>query len=472
MQREISGVSWIVTASIVLVLSAGIVSAVPVTQTLTYQGKLTDAAGNPLTGSYTVRFNLYDVASGGAALTTDTHSVTASNGLFTTTIQNDPIVVDGRPLWLGIKVGADPEMTPRQDIRPVPYALSLRPGAIIIGSQSPWTLRVQNSAGTGLDATTSNDFHPGLLANTSGDHSSGLHSETHGGNSPGMSAITVGFQSPGVHTETHGQHSTGISTTTAADNSSGVYAETHGQYSPGLSSNTTSLYSPGVGSETHGDYSPGLITRTSGLYSVGVLINTTNANSAGLRASTWGPGSHGVQAIASGDGADGIHAYSDKFTGVAAITGNATHQWGVYTPDKMSALAYETNSGDIAEFMPVAENVAPGTVLVIGKGGVLRPSATVYDTHVAGIVSTQPGVLLGTKEAGNPGEAMVAVAGIVPCNVDTSNGPILEGDLLTTSSRPGYAMKAADPKIGTILGKAMGTLESGTGTIEVLVTLQ
>jgi len=33
-------------------------------------------------------------------------------------------------------------------------------------------------------------------------------------------------------------------------------------------------------------------------------------------------------------------------------------------------------------------------------------------------------------------------------------------------------MKATDPKIGTILGKAMGTLESGTGTIEVIVTLQ
>ena len=35
-----------------------------------------------------------------------------------------------------------------------------------------------------------------------------------------------------------------------------------------------------------------------------------------------------------------------------------------------------------------------------------------------------------------------------------------------------FFMKATDPKIGTILGKAIGTLESGTGTIEVLVTLQ
>ena len=110
--------------------------------------------------------------------------------------------------------------------------------------------------------------------------------------------------------------------------------------------------------------------------------------------------------------------------------------------------------------------------MVIGKGGVLHPSSVANDTHVAGIVSTEPGVSLGAKEGGNPGEAIIAVAGRVPCKVDASNGPIEEGDLLTTSNNPGYAMKATDPKIGTILGKAMGTLESGTGTIEVIVTLQ
>jgi hypothetical protein len=56
----------------------------------------------------------------------------------------------------------------------------------------------------------------------------------------------------------------------------------------------------------------------------------------------------------------------------------------------------------------------------------------------------------------------------------------MEGDLLTTSSIPGFAMRAEPVNIdgieiyrpGTILGKAMGTLESGTGIIEVLVTLQ
>jgi hypothetical protein len=119
-------------------------------------------------------------------------------------------------------------------------------------------------------------------------------------------------------------------------------------------------------------------------------------------------------------------------------------------------------------------------VVVIGEEGILVPSSLAYDTKVAGIVSTAPGVTLGSDTNGNDGSALIALSGRVPCRVDASYGAIHPGDLLTTSDTPGYAMKA-EPTIingrgfypdGTILGKAMGTLESGTGTIEVLVTLQ
>ena len=74
----------------------------------------------------------------------------------------------------------------------------------------------------------------------------------------------------------------------------------------------------------------------------------------------------------------------------------------------------------------------------------------------------------------------VALVGIVPCKVSAENGPIQSGDLLTTSSLPGHAMKAMPILIngveiyipGTIIGKAMESLDSGTGVINVLVTLQ
>ncbi|MBI4577981.1 MAG: hypothetical protein HY722_17095 [Planctomycetes bacterium] len=71
----------------------------------------------------------------------------------------------------------------------------------------------------------------------------------------------------------------------------------------------------------------------------------------------------------------------------------------------------------------------------------------------------------------------LAVVGIVPCKVTTEGGPIRPGDLLVTSGTPGHAMRDDDPRVGTVLGKSLGSLEDEgtgavTGMIDVLVTLQ
>jgi hypothetical protein len=57
---------------------------------------------------------------------------------------------------------------------------------------------------------------------------------------------------------------------------------------------------------------------------------------------------------------------------------------------------------------------------------------------------------------------------------DATHGAIHPGDLLTTSDRAGYAMPASDHEraTGAILGKAMTSLERGTGLVLVLVSLQ
>lgn len=107
-------------------------------------------------------------------------------------------------------------------------------------------------------------------------------------------------------------------------------------------------------------------------------------------------------------------------------------------------------------------------------------SDTSEDTKVIGFVSgkakgfkkgeepPKEGEDLSTVE---PGEyaAVVTLGSFAICKVDATNGPIKIGDLLTSSSNPGYAMKAKEPKIGTIIGKALQNLDSGTGTIGVLV---
>jgi hypothetical protein len=58
--------------------------------------------------------------------------------------------------------------------------------------------------------------------------------------------------------------------------------------------------------------------------------------------------------------------------------------------------------------------------------------------------------------------------------VTAENGPIKPGDLLVTSSTPGRAMKGTDREqlTGAMIGKALGSLDSGDGVVEVLVSLR
>jgi len=120
------------------------------------QGRLSDAGGNPLDGSYSVTFRLYEVSTGGTALCTSNRTVNVDDGLFSTYMSATDCDIDGRQLYLGISVGSDAEMTPRQAIYSVPYAWSLRPGAVISTTGYP-ALHVEstNTSGRGLRAYAS-----------------------------------------------------------------------------------------------------------------------------------------------------------------------------------------------------------------------------------------------------------------------------------------------------------------------------
>jgi hypothetical protein len=435
----------ILFAVVVLVsLTVGMVTAAPVTQSINYQGKLTGSGGNALTGTYDVTFGLFDIATGGRALATDTHAVLVTNGLFTTPITFNPSLFDGRALWLGVKVGADTEMTPRQEIRPVPYAISLRPGATIAGSGTTPVLNLTKFDDSGM----------------------GLNVITSGGGSHGVKAVTSGTGSHGVWGEATGPASNGVVAIS--------------QQSPALWAETFAAGKAAILTRTTKDQSPGYSTNTYGRSSQGVYATTVGNSSHGVFAYTAGDDSNGVAAVTAGVNSCGVYAESNQSFGLYAVTLISDHKYGIYTPDYLYAKGTQVPATDVAEYMPVSVDVTPGTVLVIGEDGKLQTSATAYDTRVAGIVSTEPGVSLGTKEGGNPGEEIIAVAGRVPCKVDATSAPIHAGDLLTTSNNPGYAMKAVPDVInghkyypdGTVLGKAMGSLDSGTGTIEVLVTLQ
>lgn len=136
-------------------------------------------------------------------------------------------------------------------------------------------------------------------------------------------------------------------------------------------------------------------------------------------------------------------------------------------------------NADCAEEFAVKdlEMIEPGTVMVLGEEGSLCQSTEAYDKKVAGVVSgagdLKPGLIL-DKQSESTHRMPIALMGKVYCKVDAQYAPIEVGDLLTTSSTPGHAMKASDPlkAFGTIIGKALRPLEAGKGLIPILVALQ
>ncbi|KPJ99606.1 MAG: hypothetical protein AMK71_09450, partial [Nitrospira bacterium SG8_35_4] len=96
----------------------------------------------------------------------------------------------------------------------------------------------------------------------------------------------------------------------------------------------------------------------------------------------------------------------------------------------------------------------------------------------AGIVSgangIQAGLTMHQEGTETEGEVPVALTGRAYAWADASYGPIEPGDMLTTSDTAGHAMKVGDSDRahGTIIGKAMTSLNKGKGLVLVLVTLQ
>lgn len=139
-----------------------------------------------------------------------------------------------------------------------------------------------------------------------------------------------------------------------------------------------------------------------------------------------------------------------------------------------------TGGCDLAEPFPMdASNAPKGSVMVIDdeNPGRLKLSDQAYDTRVAGIISgangINPGISLRQEGVMEDGQN-VALSGRVYVHADAAFGSIKPGDLLTTSSTPGHAMKVTRHASaqGAILGKAMSGLKTGRGMVLVLVTLQ
>ncbi|WP_263429432.1 collagen-like protein [Nannocystis pusilla] len=102
-------------------------SALAVPELVTHQGRLFDANGEPISGTQDLTFRIYDAEVDGNEIWSETISIDFDEGFFSVRLGEqlalDENVFDGSTRWLGITVGADPEMTPRAAIASVPYAM-------------------------------------------------------------------------------------------------------------------------------------------------------------------------------------------------------------------------------------------------------------------------------------------------------------------------------------------------------------
>lgn len=94
-------------------------------QLVNYQGQLTSTSGTTLDTTVAMSFRMYGTSSGGTAIWTESHpNVTVAEGLFNVLLGSVTTLPDSFALnrWLGITVGVDTEMNPRQQIVSVAHA--------------------------------------------------------------------------------------------------------------------------------------------------------------------------------------------------------------------------------------------------------------------------------------------------------------------------------------------------------------
>jgi hypothetical protein len=280
------------------------------------------------------------------------------------------------------------------------------------------------------------------------------------------------------------------------EGSTGVYASSNAQFGEGV-------HGHGSGSSTEGvlgtsEHAQGVLGISDGIgfpaSGVTGYAKATSGFNVGVYGVTSSPGGVGIRAENTANSAtnptarilDAVRPGDTEFK--VQVNGNV-YADGTFNP----------GSADYAELMLVegqADDYDFGDVLVLSSKGRVELSSKPHDTALAGVYSKKPGVLgdyLKIDDDGTETDAAfearmkregpriaVGLMGILYVKVSAENGPIHAGDLLTTSSTPGHAMKATPIlfngvefyRTGTILGKALEPLNSKTAVIKVLVTLR
>lgn len=120
----------LLTLGLLLAAAAAAIAQVP--RTINYQGRVNGPGGTPITGDHTMTLKIWDAATGGTALYSETQTVTFRGGVFTVAIGGGtpggiPASIPfDKQYWLGVAisgVNSGNELVPRFILRSSPYSL-------------------------------------------------------------------------------------------------------------------------------------------------------------------------------------------------------------------------------------------------------------------------------------------------------------------------------------------------------------
>jgi hypothetical protein len=327
-------------------------------------------------------------------------------------------------------------------------------GSVSIGAATPIQARLYVFNNNSNAAMRGENYANGNGVAGSSDSSDGVSGVSRAGN--GVRGLSV--NSYGVF----GQSSVSVGVFGKSSQFEGVRGESSATYGGGVVG-----YNLNTGIGVYGQSDKGIGVQARSVNGTGVDGGSTN-----------GIGVYGIS-----QGANGFGGYFRNTGGGVALNVEGRTRTGVLEI---------TGGADFAENFDininVAETASPATTTKVEAGmvvsidptspGKLQLSSQAYDRRVAGIISgaggVKPGMMMSQTGTLADGQHPVALSGRVYCYVDASQGAIEPGDLLTTASTPGHAMKVADAAKaqGAIIGKAMTGLKEGKGLVLVLVTLQ
>lgn len=467
---------------------ADISAAATVASKINYQGELREG-GAPVTGSRIMTVRLYSNVSCSTLLATvPLGSVPVTNGRFSVAVPVAHQIFNGQGVWLRLDVAGT--LMSCQEVLPVPYALGLRPGAYVRGATSGVNLgqaivNVENTAASYLGTTN------GIYVHTA--TSSAVRASSGGMGVYATSQTTYAVRGSSIngtggYFTSEGGH--GVWVTTMSGNihhHAGVFDANWGYGINAYSAHNNGIRA--VGGSDAGTWQPGGTVAVVGLSTTRTGVWGSSRDDAGVYGRSQND--YGVQ----GEGGS-VGVFASVGTGTAFRGQGQSTLMELYdTVPVYDRRFHVSNDGyvyadgsfnpwgaDVAERVDAADRLEAGDLVAIdtARPGQFCLSRKAYSTLVAGVVSTTPGVVLNSREpAGDePVEdadtrPMLALVGQVPVKVSAENGAIRPGDLLVASSTPGHAMRAGDdPPTGTVVGKALGGLETGRGVITMLVMLR